>query len=56
MDDILMAHEDKELLRKVTRHIADMLNKAGWALNEEKCVLEPAVELIFLGPSGLKQE
>jgi hypothetical protein len=49
MDDLLFLHQDKEELRKMTDQIAEYLRWIGWVLSDEKCEMEPAQRIVFLG-------
>jgi ribonuclease HI len=49
MDDVLILHQDREYLRLATLQIAVFLSSLGWTLSAEKCELEPAHEIVYLG-------
>lgn len=49
IDDIIMAHKDKNELAKILKHLLIKLERAGWEINLKKSVLIPTKSLTFLG-------
>ena len=49
IDDIIMAHQDKNQLSKILKDLLLKLERAGWEINLKKSVLVPAKSITFLG-------
>ncbi|KAH7818859.1 uncharacterized protein MONOS_14011 [Monocercomonoides exilis] len=49
LDDILLMHPDREVLRLISQEIAQFLRNLGWILSEEKLKLELTRNVEFLG-------
>ena len=49
LDDFLIGHESKEVLRKLVRKLEKKLKLARWPINYEKSVRKPTRRLEFLG-------
>lgn len=49
IDDIIMAHKDKNCLTKILKALLLKLKRAGWEINLKKSVLVPTKSLTFLG-------
>ena len=49
LDETLLAAESPELLRPHLRKAANLLEKLGFLLNENKCVWAPTQRIDFLG-------
>jgi hypothetical protein len=48
-DDILILHQNKEILLRETRKIKLRLEEIGWLISEEKSCLEPKLIFQYLG-------
>ena len=49
IDDIVLAHPDKNKLKQIIKVLLNKLNKAGWEINLKKSILIPTKSLTFLG-------
>ena len=49
IDDILIAHENGEYLKKIVNSVIEKCALAGWEINTKKSVFEPATRIRFLG-------
>jgi hypothetical protein len=49
MDDVIIFHADREVLKKVVVEIVEFVEWLGWTVNKEKSVLEPSREVEYLG-------
>ncbi|KAA6379510.1 MAG: hypothetical protein EZS28_024963 [Streblomastix strix] len=49
VDDILLLHQNKEYLAKITSQLMEFLKYIGFAINLEKCEAEHNLTIIFLG-------
>jgi hypothetical protein len=48
-DDILLIHQNKDLLRRETMNIWKTLENFGWTISKDKCETEPKQIITFLG-------
>ena len=49
MDDLLIAHRDKNKVQKATDNLLKKFEKINWIINKEKSILVPKKEITFLG-------
>jgi hypothetical protein len=49
LDDMLIAHEDKEHLTKLSQHLVYLFKLIGWIINYPKSQLTPVKSITFLG-------
>lgn len=49
IDDIVLAHPDKNKLQQIVKELLIKLNRAGWEINQKKSILIPTKSLTFLG-------
>ena len=54
IDDIIIAHKNKTVLRSIIVTILELLTKAKWRINAKKSSLEPKDNVIFLGANWSK--
>ncbi|KAA6401856.1 MAG: putative reverse transcriptase [Streblomastix strix] len=48
-DDILLIHQDKQILKTQTMEITKTLEQFGWTISTDKCEIEPKQVITFLG-------
>ncbi|KAA6362730.1 MAG: hypothetical protein EZS28_041743 [Streblomastix strix] len=48
-DDILLIHQNKDLLKRETMNIWQTLENFGWRISKDKCEIEPKQIITFLG-------
>ena len=49
IDDILVSHENYNVLLTISKTMQEMFNNAKWVLNMKKSVLTPVNRIVFLG-------